>query len=271
MGLGRHRHLAIFFLDRLREGIHRGTFAPATGDWAVWVLGEPVGDVLRVTAVPTGLAPRKGRFEGSDLPAPLRGPLRAEHEPGVRAHREQTDCAPWQALAALRARLYLDAPLDRRLPLPRGDGAQVGGVDVWVVAAARPGCDGAVAHPGGEALHVATDAAAAVSARDENLLRRRVAQHAGHLDGAVELGSRRPHLPRVEQLLVRDEPLLRARGDAALRLGRPHSECRLEAAHDDPAHALNVARVIEVSLQKLYAVGAHPGKQKTPAKHKVTR
>ena len=225
-----------------------------------------------MAAVPTGLAPSEGRLEGSDLPAPLGGPLRAEHESGVRAHREQADRAPRQGLAALRARLHLDAPLDRGLPLPRGDGAQVGGVAERVVAARRPGASGgAAAHPGGEALHVATDSGAAESARDEDLLRRRVAQHAGHLDGAVELGSRRPHLPRVEQLLVSDEPLLGARGDAALRLDRPDSERRLEAAHDDPAHALNVAGVIEVSLQKLYAVGAHPGKQKTPAKHKVTR
>ena len=131
------------FLHYLRERVHGGTFAAAAGDGAVRVLCEPVGDVLRVAAVPAGLAPREGLLEGSDLLAALGGALRAEHESGVRAHREEADRAPRQGLAALRARLHLDDPLGACLPREGGDGAQVG-----VVAAH----DGAVADPRWETL-----------------------------------------------------------------------------------------------------------------------
>ena len=78
------------------------------------------------------------------------------------------------------------------------------------------------------------------------------------------MGSRRPHLPLVEKLLVRDEPLLNAGGDALLRLEGLHGEGRLEAPHDEPAHALNVTGVIEVALQKFYSVVAHPAEHKSP-------
>ena len=114
-------------------------------------------------------------------------------------------------------------------------------------------------------LHVASHRCAAVSTRYEDLLRR-VAQHSGHLDGAVEFGSGRPHLPRVEKLLVRDEPILQSGSDALFRLDGSYGEGRFEAAHDEPAHALNVTSVVEVALQELYSIGAHPAKHKTPAK-----
>ena len=111
------------------------------------MLGEPVGDVLRVATVPAGLAPSEGRLERSDLLAALGGALRAEHESGVRAHREEADRAPRQGLAALRARLHFDVPLGVGLPHEGGDGAQVG-VGMRVVAAH----DGAVANPRWETL-----------------------------------------------------------------------------------------------------------------------
>ena len=143
---GRGRGAGLFLHCDLRsEWIDGGTFAAASGDGAVWVLGKPVGDMLRVAAVPAGLAPREGLLEGSDLLAALGGALRAEHQSGVRTHREEAHRAPREGLAALRTRLHLDDPLGAGLPREGGDGAQVG-----VVAAH----DGAVADPRWETLHM---------------------------------------------------------------------------------------------------------------------
>ena len=84
---------------------------------------EPVGDVLGVAAVPARLAPREGRVERGDLLVALCRALRAQHQAGVRAHRQEANGAPRQVLAALRARLYLDGPLEGGLPREGGDGA----------------------------------------------------------------------------------------------------------------------------------------------------
>ena len=86
-------------------------------------------------------------YDFASLPAALPGALRAEHQSGVRAHREEADGATRQVLAALRARLHLDGSLGVGLPREGGDGAHVG-VALAVVASHG----GAVADPRGETL-----------------------------------------------------------------------------------------------------------------------
>ena len=143
----RGRGAAVILGHDLGEGIHGGTLAAAARDGAICVLCKPVCDVFGVAAVPAGLAPGKGRPEGGDPPAALPGALRAEHQSGVRAHREEADGATRQVLAALWARLHLDGSLGVGLPREGGDGAHVG-VALAVVASHG----GAVANPRGETL-----------------------------------------------------------------------------------------------------------------------